>query len=121
MSENEKERLENGSAIPIPLLRMQQEGTLQKAFMEHEAKHSRGARKVSAIAFVFAAVSVMLSLLQKGVYENVPRLLVAPLGLIAAGLLYALISERSSAARYRAFFGQRRTSLNREEKQPASE
>ena len=122
MSENDKSRLENGSAVPVPLLRMQQEGTLQQAFMEHEAKRSRGARLVSVLAFVFAGFGFVTSLgpPTQGAYDRL-LLSLAPLGLIAGGLLYGFISERSSAARYRAFFGQRRTSLNREEKQLASE
>ena len=122
MSENEKRRLENGSVVPVPLLRMQQEGTLQQAFMEHEAKRGRGARKVSAIVFVLAALTslAVLGPPSKGTYDKFP-LLLAPLGLIAAGLLYGFFSERSSVARYRAFFGGRSTNLDREEKQPASE
>jgi len=122
MSENEKRRLENGSAVPVPLLRMQQEATLQQAFIEHEAKRTRGARLVSVIAFVFAGFGFVtsLGLPSHGAYDRLV-LSLAPLGLIAAGLLYGFLSERSSVARYRAFFGQRRTSLNREEKQPAWE
>lgn len=122
MSEQERARLENGASVPLPLFALQQETMLTRAFMEHEAKRSGGARRVSAIAFVFAGVSFMASLgpPSEGAYERFP-LLLAPLGLIAAGLLYAFFSERSSAARYRAFFGRRRTSLNREEKQPASQ
>ena len=124
MSEQEGNRLENGASLPLPLFALQQETMLTRAFLEHEVKLSRGARKVSAIAFVFAAASFMLSLAysSKGVYENSPLLLLlAPLGLIVAGLVYGFLSEGSSAARHRAFFGRRRTSLNREEKQPASE
>jgi len=122
MSEQERNRLENGASVPLPLFALQQETMLTRAFMEHEAKRTRGARAVSVIAFVFAGFGFVTSLgpPSQGAYDRF-LLSLAPLGLIAAGLLYGFISERSSVARYRAFFGQRRTSLNREEKQPASE
>ena len=123
MSENEKRQLENGSAVPIPLLRMKQEATLQQAFMEHEAKRSSGERRGAIIAFIFAALSFMVSLSPASahVFEKFRLLLVVPLGLLVAGLLYLWIVERSSVARYRAFFGDRSGPPSEAGKAPAVE
>ena len=113
MSEQEKRRLENGAALPVHLFRIQQEAMLEKAFLEQEAKRSRGTRLVALMAFVFAALLYVY--LGHPFHEPFRRLAfehsfllstsvgLVTLFLIAAGIVIIVSSEICSVLRYRAF------------------